>query len=166
MAENNPESQPQERVKHRSKYDRYVYAGFIIALIVGVVLIYLHQLDPANLGWGDEHEVVLKQGIEQNRPVILLFKTSPSCEDTKRLQKMIIKKGMAALKKHNYLTSFVPVSVGLKDTLAVEYKIEKLPTILVFSPDGTEVAREEGYIGDGTLVKLLAAGAKDKKSAR
>jgi len=169
MAENIPEKQPLMPTKVRSKHDKYVYAGFGIVLIIGCVLIYLHQRDPGYLNdWSDDHEAMQKQAVEQKKPLLMLFKTSPPCDDTKKLQQKINQKASIneALKKHDYLTSIALVTAGLKDAVAVEYKIKKLPTILLFSPDGTEVKRIEGYIGDGDLVGVLAAGAKNKESAQ
>ena len=161
-----PETSPRPKTGPGSKRDRFIKIGFLVVLIVGVVLIYLYQRNPTTgLDWSKDYDAVLKEGPDQQKPVILLFMASPPGADTKLLVRKIQSKSSIgnALKKHDYLKAVAIVSNNLqKDDIARKFKIKKLPTVIVFSPKGDEVDRREGYFGDGEMVKLLALGANSE----
>lgn len=132
--------------------DRRVKLIFLAVAVAAALVVYLVlQRDPPLLrDWPGNLDEALRQAAKENRRVLAFFVSSPLSEDAKWIASTTLKKG------HNRRAiadgKFVRVKVRLKTSLdsktARAYRIRRLPTMLILSPDGTELNRREGRIGE------------------
>ena len=134
----------------KRKMDRRVKLAFVIILLGGIALIWVHQRRGPSLGWGEDLDAALEQAKDDNRPVLVFFMSSPMGELAKKnIRHTLAKKSnRQAITDHKCITVKVTLDTALKDPLAKKYRIDKLPTMLLLGPNGKERNRRVGFIGE------------------
>ena len=154
----------------KSSTDRWVKLGFLAVVLIVAAVIYIRGrtgISPGQ-GWRSDLEAVLADAKKSNRPVLVLFRLEALDEDTsfvtgeKGLKQPSVNR---AVKEGNYLCVEVRLDGGLASTVAVKYKLKKLPTVIVLSPEGKVLRRESGRVGHARLVEMLSARAAGPASS-
>jgi len=149
--------------------DRWVKLAFLaVALGLGLVL-WLHSRGGPNLGWdvattAKDLDKVLADAREQDRWVVAYFTSDPrSATGNRNVQYLRKGQNVKALKEGNFMTVEVKVDPG--DTLAKAYKVDKLPTLLLLDPQGTERNRMVGIVGEVDFRKTFLKPAQSAGDA-
>ena len=142
--------------RRKSSIDRLVKVGFLVAVVAGGVVIYFHQLEPAELDWGREPEETLAKARKTNRPVVLFFTAERQNEETRRMiEKSLTHNTVKSeLAERKYLTAVIEDD-SMKSDLARRYGVTTLPCLVVLSPQGELRHRDSGYLGHATVVDML-----------
>lgn len=136
-----------EQPSPASKRDKWIKIGFVAALVLAVMLVWLVQRKPPELaGWGHNLRNALREGRDQNRNVLILF--SDSGETSRWLVKhtLSMPENSRAIEAGRFVR--VQVTTTPKSDLASRYKLRTLPTMLIIGPAGQELNRREGKIGE------------------
>jgi len=130
--------------------DRRVKMGFLAAVIVAGAVVYLHQrAGPALPDWGTDLPAALQQAQTENRPVLVFFLTSPPSTTARDMADKTLQRpqNRQAIEKGKFIR--VKVTVGSMDSdVARKYALKALPTMMVLGPQGKELNRREGFIGE------------------
>jgi len=136
--------------KPHARRDRWVKIGFLVVLIIVAAAIwYWHRQPPTMKGWGRDLDAALRQAVAERRQLLVFFISSPPSDTARRM----VRTTLAVPENRKRLNEgpFVKVKVevdSLKSQLAGKYTLRKLPTMLLLSPDGVELNRREGFIGE------------------
>jgi len=105
--------------------------------------------------WGTDYKAALAQAKDQNKLVLLHFTGSDWCPYCQMLDKEVLdKQGFKDFANKNYVGVTLDFphdkaqSDAVKqqnDALAKQYNVQGYPTLVVVTPDGKELGREEGY---------------------
>lgn len=122
----------------------------VAALLAGVVYWYLQQGKTILRDWPDDLAKALRQAKAENLRVLAFFVSSPPSETTLRMARTTLKKShnQRAIASGGFLRVKVSLDTSLKSDTARRHKITKLPTMLILGPDGKELNRREGMIGE------------------
>ena len=136
----------------RSARDRRTKLAFVaIALVVAGVVYWWVQRNPRILtGWSEDLDATLKQAAAENRKAAVIFHANPPGATTRWLAKNTLAKSdnRKALDRGEFLRVRVKLNTALNSPTATRFKIRKLPTVLLLGPDGKELNRREGKIGE------------------
>jgi len=144
MSEDKPAQQMSAKKK---KSDKRVKIIFLLVLFAGVVTVWLIQRRDLPLkGWSNDLKAAMKQAREEDRRVLAFFLSSPPSQTARDLQKITLRapENIEAIEKGKFIR--VKVETSLKSDFAMKYKITTLPTLVIFSPDGKELNRREGFL--------------------
>lgn len=157
------DSRREGQARKESSTDRWVKLGFLAVVVIVAAAIYIRGragTSPGQ-GWRSDLEAALAEAKKSDRPVLVLFRPEALDEDTnfvmgeKGLRQASVNR---AVKGGNYLCVEVKLDAALTSTAAVKYKLTKLPTVIVLSPEGEVLQRESGRVGHADLVEMLSAG--------
>ncbi len=131
------------------KRDRQVKIGFLVVAAILVLLVYWWQRKPTLLPgtWLTDVPKAMEQARNEKRSVLLFFTHSAWGEAEKRIAFFGFSKNVKALNKFDYI--LVKVSPSLDSDLARQYKVTKLPTLLILDPNGREKNRRELLVDVG-----------------
>jgi len=136
----------------RNARDRRAKLAFVaIALVVAGAVYWWVQRNPRILtGWSEDLDAALKQAAAENRKAALIFHANPPGATTRWLAKNTLAKSdnRKALDRGEFLRIRVKLNTALNSPTATRFKIRKLPTMLLLGPDGKELNRREGKIGE------------------
>ena len=142
--------------------DAWIKLGFIIVLIVGGVLIYMHQLRGPVLKWqeaenAEDVNFVLDQARRDGKPVVIFFQNEAPSQFAKDMVKDSLNHSQvqSKIKELGALTLQVRVSGKEQKELMKQYDIEQLPAIVLFNKSGQISAKKSGFVGHADLTKLL-----------
>ena len=134
----------------RGRRDMIIKLGFLAVAIVVAVIIYFVQRQGPSLpsGWSDNLDTTLKRAKSTQRRVVVCFVERPPNPDTKKLIEITFSKegNRTALKEGKFLPAMVDWKPEYK--LLFKVKREDLPVTLILSPEGKELNRRTGYIGE------------------
>lgn len=128
---------------------------FLIVIIVGVVLIYLHQSGSGGLpSWPGDIDAALKQAAKENRKILVFVASRPPSHTDIRMTEDPIRHNKPIIARDKFITVLIQLN-SLPGAVA-GHKIKKLPTFLILGPDGKELNRRTGFVtpvefGDGFL---------------
>jgi hypothetical protein len=144
--------QPVGKRTARKKKDHIVKLVFVAILIVMGTVAYMVQRRELSIsGWGNSLTDALQQAQDTGRPILVFFVDEDPSLAAKTVADRIRKP-----KNHQIITEgkFVPVVVSLEgpdSPTAQQYSLRTLPTLMVLSPEGKELSRHEGEIGEVPL---------------
>jgi hypothetical protein len=125
---------------------------FVILFLVACGLVYLNQRQPPvlNRDWPQGLAEKLEQARTENRPVLVFFMAHPPGEITRRMLDTTLRKrkNRDAITEGNFIRVRHELDESLDSELAIRYRIKRLPTMLTLAPNGSELNRREGFIGE------------------
>ncbi len=134
-------TEPKAVTEKSRRRERRVKIGFAVAAAVMILVVWYWQRNPSRLSWEHDLPGALATARQQNRGVVAFFTHSSYGEMEKRIETFGFIKNYKAVSKSNYI--LVQVSPSLDSDLARQYKITKLPTLLVLDANGVERNRRE-----------------------
>jgi len=144
--------------------DRYAKVAFlIVAVVVGIAIYFSVQSgDKILSGWPKDLDSRLADANQAGQRVLAFFVSNPANDDTvfvatKTLTKT---KNKQAIEAGRFARVKVVIN-DLKDPTAQKYKITQLPTLLILHPDGHEIARAEGRIGEVPFMEFIQSAGKE-----
>jgi thioredoxin-related protein len=128
-----------------------VKIGFaVVALGIGSWIYFGVQRDQVSLPeeWRSDLDPAMAEAKEQKRPVILLIDAPTGSQAVRQMAKITLhqKHNREALKKGRYVAVTVPWTEKLGEQFNVQST--QLPTTIILDPNGTELRRRVGYIGE------------------
>jgi len=143
-------SQPPEQVRPRgTRRGKLIFLG--VALAGAVVVFFFIQRRPLPLpDWGSDLQAALDRAATENRRLLVFFMDSPPSSTAHRLAKVPLgkKANRQALEKGNFLLVKVTMDRIAREKWAKRFHISRLPTLLILGPDGAELNRRQGYVGE------------------
>ena len=132
----------------RGRWDRWVKLVFLLAVVAIGIFVWLSYRTPPLAGFSSDLEGAIEKAKAEGRNIVLLFINNPASTQDRFLMDRIIAKrdNLQALEKGNYLR--VRRSTSLRSELARRYKLTQLPTVLLLGPNGQELNRREGSVGE------------------
>ena len=152
MNDTSPQTPPSSPAKHRP-YDRWVKLGFLVVAIgIALVLVLKQRKYPAPENWLDGGPNVLAKAKADakagDRHVLVLFVSHPMGSTSQVLISEVIEKidNRKAVTAGNFVAVMVRLKGSGKDQLIKDYGLnaERMPTLMILKPDGTELKRREG----------------------
>jgi hypothetical protein len=137
-----------EQPKRKSKADRWVKVGFLVAILAVAALVYVSQTtDPGLPGWGKDLPAALRQAQEKNTKVVVVFTGSPMSEVDVRLVKETLTRRRTTVKVLNHLGYLkVHLSVRKHKRIAERYGVRSNPVVLLLDAEGKEIKRHSGFL--------------------
>lgn len=128
--------------------DRRTKIVFLVVLAVAAALVYvLLQRRTPGFNWPEDLDKALEQARTQQRNVLVFFTSSPKSLTARQLIQTTLRKNVRTIAQQRV----VKVNVSLDTVncdLAARYKISSLPTFVLLSPEGKELNRREGFVGE------------------
>jgi hypothetical protein len=130
----------------RDRLIKWAFVGLIVLAVVAVVL--MQQKKTLGIkGWSNDLSQTLATARTDNRRVVAFFVRQPSSHTAKTIARHAIQPAnVEAIDKGRFLPVVVTTEPGSEP--ATTYGIEAFPTLLVLSPQGEEMLRREGLIGE------------------
>lgn len=131
------------------------YVVLALVVIGGIIVwvIVKRQSEPMfPRNWQNDLVAATAQGKAEGRPVLVLFHTGPlgnECQ-TKMIRDVLTVEGSEE-KFWTYRHVLVHTATSKRSPLATEWKLQKLPTMVILDSAGNEVRRNEGYIEAATF---------------
>lgn len=148
MTDATPKTEPTTTGK-APRRDRLVRWGFVGLILVVVIVVFAMQQGRTLTipGWGDDLAEALKQARQSGRRVVVLYVRTPPSDTAKSIRRHAEQPAnVEALQAGRFLP--VVVTTAPEATGARDYEITAFPTLLILAPDGTELLRHEGLIGE------------------
>lgn len=129
-----------------------IWLGLLIVLVVYAIVSRPRSGPP--LEWGTDLKAAIAQAGQSNRPILVDFYAT-WCGPCQTMKETVLSKPEFAQATQNWIT--VQIDVDQQPQLADQYRIETVPTFLVLSPDGRELARQSGTMGIREFVGWMAS---------
>jgi hypothetical protein len=130
--------------------DRWVKIGFlIVAVVIGTVIYLYLQNDTILKGWPEDLSAALADAKQTNRRVLVFFIGNPPNTEAIWMAGNTLAKpqNQRAIQEGRFARVKVVVD-SLDSNLARRYKLTRLPTMMILAPDGKELNRREGKVGE------------------
>ncbi len=128
--------------------NRRTKIAFLVVLAVAAALVYvLVQRNTPGFNWPEDLDKALEQARARQRNVLVFFTSSPKSAIARRLIQTTLHKNAGAMAKERVIKVNVSLDTVNSD-LAARYKISSLPTFVLLSPEGKELNRREGFVGE------------------
>jgi len=136
----------------KRKTDRRAKALFLAGILVVMGVVYFVTKPGKTLlgrRWGQDLAQAVRQAAAERRRVVALFTADPMSAEAQRLITNTINKypNPKNLEEGRFVCVHVGVSSDPKDPTRQQYKILTLPTVLLLDPNGVEINRREGMVG-------------------
>lgn len=129
--------------------DHRIKIVFLVVLAVAAALVYvLLQRRTPGFNWPEDLDKALEQGRTRQRNVLVFFTSSPKSATARRLIQTTLRKNAAMIARERVVKVNISLDRELKSDLAARYKISSLPTFVLLSPEGKELNRREGFVGE------------------
>lgn len=134
--------------------DRRTKIAFLVVMVVAAAFVYvLLQRRTPGFNWPEDLDKALEQARTRQRNVLVFFTGSPKSDIAKQLIRKTLRKNAPMIAKQRVVKVNVSLDRELKSDLAARYKISSLPTFVLLSPEGKELNRREGFVGEGDFHK-------------
>ena len=144
--------QPSEQPPSSSSGRNYWY--FLLILAAFVLIYWYSSRSSSPPGPAVSLSTALVQAAEQNKPVFLKFEAGwcPPCQwmDQEVFTKEAVQRALA-----DWVV--LGVDVDTNHELATQYRVASVPTFVVLSPQGREIARHDGAMPVEQLLAFLQA---------
>lgn len=128
--------------------DRRTKIVFLVVLAVAAALVYvLLQRRTPGFNWPEDLDKALEQARARQRNVLVFFTLSPKSATARRLIQTTLRKNVRTIAQQRVIKVNVSLDTVNCD-LAARYKISSLPTFVLLSPEGKELNRREGFVGE------------------
>lgn len=150
MSEEQSKTSKAEGDTNRSSRDKWIKLAFALTALVVIILVYFNQKKPATVpeGWSRDLPAALAKAKAEDRRVLVIFDSSPPSQTAKQMLNITLNRSQntEAIEKGG----FIPVMVDYSPQLGEEYilRVEDLPVTLILDPNGVELNRRTGYIGE------------------
>lgn len=146
-----------ERAPERSdKTAKLIFTA--VALVIGVAVYMFLQAGGDEIldSWPADLDAAQARARQADRRVLAVFVSNPPNADCVFVASKTLAKAQnrKAIEAGNYTRVKVVVN-DLEGPRALKYKLTVLPTIIVFGPDGGEVLRAEGKIGEVPFMEFM-----------
>ena len=136
----------------RKGADRRVKLAFLaVTIAIAVIVYFYHRQGKALLkSWPTDLAAALQRAKTQDQGLLVLFMASPPGQMTTRLARTTLRKphNVKAITDGRFVRVKVALPTSLDSETARRYCIRELPTMLVLDPNGAELNRREGMIGE------------------
>lgn len=140
-----------ENTPTRPGKNKKVALAFLLVAIIGAGVIYCshRELRPPP-GFGDDLAEAMRLAKERNANVVVLFVAKPPSETCRRLRNTTLSKeaNTKALTNGNFVAVMVRVPASRRSEIASEFDVTEFPTTLILTPEGEELNRQVGMIGE------------------
>ncbi len=138
------------RPKHRMpSKERWVKGAFLlITVVVVAAVIMMQRSGPSLPGWGDDLKATLAQAGREDRRVLAFFLSDPPGAEARWLADNTLHTNRKAIEDSGILPVKVVLDTALRSETARRYEIGELPTLMVLSPNGEELNRRAGRVGE------------------
>ncbi|MCE5325540.1 MAG: hypothetical protein LLG01_03925 [Planctomycetaceae bacterium] len=137
-------------------------AAAIIALSIFLIQRFYEPMPPGNWAVHDDPQALFEQARTQNRRVLAFFAARPRGVDDSWMVSNTLMKNKDNIDQANVIRLYVPVKNLASSPVAAKYQITQLPTCVLFSPNGFEIRRGQGRIGQMPFDKELLQGETKK----
>jgi len=157
MNQRNTETSEAPQASERQKVGPRAKLVFLAVLVAVVGFIWYIQRNPSPpADWGTNLDDAIEQAGRENRQVLVWFTGIRNSQQWKDMRGRVrIPQTKNIIKKKNFVCVNVEVGTSMDSDLARKYGITKLPTFLILDPQGKEVKRTEGPIGEQALREWL-----------
>ncbi len=139
----------------RSGKNRKVGLVFLLIAVVVFAVVFYSQRELPLPGGGfkwidDDLPRAMRLAKERNSNVVALFVGKPPSQADRWLRDNTLSEegNGKALADGNFIAVMVRVPAGRREQVAEQYDVTKFPTTLILSPDGDELKRMVGKIGE------------------
>jgi hypothetical protein len=132
------------------KSDRWVKIGFIlVAVLIGTLVWKYLQTETFMKGWPEDLTAALADAKQTDRRVLVVFISNPPNNEAIRNANVALGKpqNRKAIEQGKFARVKVTVN-NLDGDIARQYKLTHLPTTMILAPDGKELNRREGMVGE------------------
>jgi len=140
-----------ENTPARPGKNKKVALAFLLVAIIGAGVLYCShtELRPPP-GFGDDLAEAMRLAKERNTNVVVLFVAKPPSETCRWLRNTTLcqEANTQALKDGDFVAVMVRVPSSRRSEIADEFDVTEFPTTLILSPEGEELSRREGKIGE------------------
>jgi len=120
---------------------------FLAVVAVAVVVIYISQQSGVELpDWPGDVDKALAQGKSEDRRILLFFAGKSPSEEARWMSRKTLAKNRSRIKKDKLIC--VLVRGGRNTETAKRYKVSALPTFILLDPQGNELNRRIGRVGE------------------
>ena len=128
-----------------------------LAVLAAAAPFLLVQVGEDIIAWQDDVDEALTQARTSGKPVLIDF-TADWCPPCRTMKKVVFSKENV---KRFVESNFIPVQLDLSKknektaAIGMRFRIQYLPTMLILAPDGTELRRESGGMGEEGFLAWL-----------
>ena len=144
------ESKEHRQSSQAGRSDRWVKIGFLVVAVVIATVIWKYlQTETFLKGWPEDLNTALADAKQTDRRVLVFFVGNPPNADAVWMAGNTLAKSQnqRAIQEGNFARVKVVVN-SLDSDLARRYKLTRLPTMMILAPDGKELNRREGKVGE------------------
>jgi hypothetical protein len=142
--------QPTEKQRGPRKSVKILFLVIAVA-IAGAIVMRQKYLPVPKGGWIDNDlEEAFNIAQRENRDLLILFVNNPPSQRDRDLRNTTLSKikNIEAIAEHQLVPVMVRLTPSRRQTLMNDYALTTLPTMLVLNPQGDELARAEGHVGE------------------
>ncbi len=111
------------------------------------------ETQESNLNWHTDLNSAISEAKNTNKPVFVDF-YADWCSYCRKLDVNTFSDPRVQDKlKSSYILA--KIDVDKNSQIATQYKVYGLPTMMILNPDGSEIKRNEGYLGPDELLSKL-----------
>ncbi|MGB9937357.1 MAG: thioredoxin family protein [Methanobacterium sp.] len=136
-----------------------VIVGIIILAAIAFYAIFGSQsqknteIQNSDINWYTNLNPAFEEAKKSNKPIFIDFYAT-WCASCKQLDEYTLSNPKVKKKLNE---DYVPVKIDIdkNSKLASDYRIYGIPTMVFLNPDGSEIKRQEGYVGPQELLNQL-----------
>ncbi|MDY6914588.1 MAG: hypothetical protein SVT52_09055 [Planctomycetota bacterium] len=139
----------QSRPAAKSKRDRWVKLGFLVAvLLVAAVVYFSHRKEPGLESWETCLDSGLQQAKQNQTKVIVFFTRQPMGYWDKRMVKKCMQMGPTTrvLRHLGYVTVHLTIQANRQEV--ERFEVMDTPTVLLLDANGKLLKRHTGFMND------------------